>query len=227
MSHLNNTDGQSAHERSTRSTEAQQELDNELLRRLIPGVERRLTEMARRQEESFRELFVQLKEINTKLDSMAPQGASLQVSINGPGRNPLQLNIGWPEGSHAPAPTQLISNSNIPNPNAPNMSTPTDPVVPVTQAPIPTTNTPSDLVTTTICSERNTSPVRSPVPNFVRPLPTLDHHPVRYKLSRTVRSLRDLYKEWTIGLDGKPAIEYLNIHHKGWNDGDRTFYRRR
>jgi Transcriptional activator of glycolytic enzymes len=47
-----------------------------------------------------------------------------------------------------------------------------------------------------------------------------------YKLSRQVRTVTDLWKEWTVGLAGQPSVERLdNDYGSSWRTGaERQYY---
>jgi hypothetical protein len=55
----------------------------------------------------------------------------------------------------------------------------------------------------------------------------------QYRMSRTVQSIPELWREWTVGLQGQPSIERLDkLHGSGWRSGptaasERQFYSRR
>lgn len=49
-----------------------------------------------------------------------------------------------------------------------------------------------------------------------------------YKLSRGLRTLDDLWREWHVGLGaGGHSVVFLDEHHPGWSKNDHTFYSRR
>ena len=55
----------------------------------------------------------------------------------------------------------------------------------------------------------------------------------RYRISRTIQTIPDLWREWTVGLQGQPAIEKLDeLYGSDWRSGpdaaaERQFYSRR
>jgi hypothetical protein len=55
----------------------------------------------------------------------------------------------------------------------------------------------------------------------------------QYRMSRTVQTIPELWREWTVGLQGQPSIERLDgLHGSSWRSGptaasERQFYSRR
>ena len=55
----------------------------------------------------------------------------------------------------------------------------------------------------------------------------------RYHMSRTIQTIPELWREWTIGLQGQPSIERLDeVYGSSWRSGpaaasERQFYSRR
>lgn len=55
----------------------------------------------------------------------------------------------------------------------------------------------------------------------------------QYRMSRTIQTIPELWREWTVGLPGQPSIERLDeLHGSGWRSGpaaasERQFYSRR
>jgi hypothetical protein len=55
----------------------------------------------------------------------------------------------------------------------------------------------------------------------------------RYRMSRAVQTIPELWREWTVGLQGQPSIERLDeLHGPSWRSGpaaasERQFYSRR
>ena len=56
---------------------------------------------------------------------------------------------------------------------------------------------------------------------------------LQYRMSRTLRTIPELWQEWTIGLQGQPSIERLDeLYGSSWRSGpaaasERQFYSRR
>jgi hypothetical protein len=51
---------------------------------------------------------------------------------------------------------------------------------------------------------------------------------VTYKMSRSIKTVKDLWREWKQGLGGHPAVEYLEATHgTSWRNGDDRFINRR
>ena len=53
--------------------------------------------------------------------------------------------------------------------------------------------------------------------------------PVSYRMSRTIHTVTDLYKEWTVGLGTGPSVASLNDQYGvqwrvGWPHNEREFY---
>jgi hypothetical protein len=72
----------------------------------------------------------------------------------------------------------------------------------------------------------------APVPLPVEKLAKAAEKP-RYRMSRTIQTVPDLWREWTVGLQGQPSIEKLDeLYGWDWRAGpnaaaERQFYSRR
>ena len=64
-------------------------------------------------------------------------------------------------------------------------------------------------------------------------VPAQAAEPLQYRMSRTLRTIPELWQEWTIGLQGQPSIERLDeLYGSSWRSGpavasERQFYSRR
>lgn len=77
----------------------------------------------------------------------------------------------------------------------------------------------------------------SPLPNRPAALPVAAlaqaAEAPQYRMSRTIRTIPELWREWTVGLQGQPSIDRLDeLYGSGWRSGpaaasERQFYSRR
>lgn len=64
-----------------------------------------------------------------------------------------------------------------------------------------------------------------PAPPVPTPLEELGRAKPSYKLSREVRTIPDLWREWTVGLAGLPAVEGLDrLYGSQWRSGNERQY---
>ena len=72
----------------------------------------------------------------------------------------------------------------------------------------------------------------APVPLPVEKLAKAAEKP-RYRMSRTIQTIPDLWREWTVGFQGQPSVEKLDeLYGADWRSGpdataERQFYSRR
>ena len=225
----------------------QYEQDMDVLRRVVPNIERRLTAIHTLQEEAFQRLSTQIDELRAAVSAMNNK-STIQVNVSPPHGESIQLNIRNDDLNNSPIPTPstVTTAGMAPNSIYPFSTSQKRPAlnfittVPSTYAgivPPVVTPTPNAYIASTSSIATATAAPTPPPPSSLAeppiPAPPTTNHAtddtpgVTYRLNRNVRTIPDLHREWTIGLDGNPSIEYLNAHHKGWNLRDRTFYRRR
>ncbi|KAI8350363.1 transcriptional activator of glycolytic enzymes-domain-containing protein [Blakeslea trispora] len=220
----------------------QYEQDMDLLRRVVPNIERRLAAIHVLQEEAFQRLSTQIDELRATVNALNNK-STIQVNLNPSSGESIQLNIRGSEDLNSPIPTSssaataTASNSHYhlnPNPSQKRPALNFITTVPSTYAGmVPPVVTPTPNAYIASASQSSQDALHSSLAEPSIPAPPTTNHAtddtpgVTYRLNRNVRTIPDLHKEWTIGINGSPSIEYLNAHHKGWNLRDRTFYRRR
>ncbi|KAI8875985.1 hypothetical protein K501DRAFT_201452, partial [Backusella circina FSU 941] len=48
-----------------------------------------------------------------------------------------------------------------------------------------------------------------------------------FRLSLTIQTVTDLYREWTVGLGSNVSVNHMNNNHPGWYKNQKSFYMRR
>lgn len=161
------------------ASQAEDNQENLTLQRVIPLVERKLSNIEDQNRITYEKLAAMITELMKNVSDIST------------GRAPLQINIDWGNGAGA-VPTTTIRTMD--------QALDSDPTtisgnVAVAQFPSQATHVP----------------------------PATD----TYRLSTSVFTVTDLYREWTVGLGGGHSVEYMNSHHPGWYSSQKSFYMRR